>query len=109
MGSQTDAVITKDAAVDPVKELTGIRAASLEEIGSEVKNFRGDEKTHSMSPRPKLSKTLTNHEEQSINELFKVLTPQIMLEQTDIWFFFCFQKVEPIIVAGGCTKNRNEQ
>ncbi|VDN32049.1 unnamed protein product [Gongylonema pulchrum] len=70
MGSQTDQVLTKDVGLDPVQEL----ADSWDKVVSEAKSVKSDEKnSHPASPRPKLSKTLTNHEEQSINELFKVV------------------------------------
>ncbi|VDK79507.1 unnamed protein product [Litomosoides sigmodontis] len=75
MGTQTNVVVTKDVAVETDGEITPIRTISSEEIASEVRKSRGDENsTHLVSPKPKLSKTLTNHEEQSISELFRVVT-----------------------------------
>ncbi|KAL3997949.1 hypothetical protein ACH3XW_13030 [Acanthocheilonema viteae] len=75
VGTQTNLVATKDVAVDTDRELTQIRTISSEEIVPEVRKARADENsTHVVSPKPKLSKTLTNHEEQSISELFKVVT-----------------------------------
>lgn len=73
MGTQTNIVITKDVGVETDREVTQIPTISSEEIVSEVRKSRGDENSiHLVSPKPKLSKTLTNHEEQSISELFKV-------------------------------------
>ncbi|CAG9537965.1 unnamed protein product, partial [Cercopithifilaria johnstoni] len=75
MGTQTNLVVTKDVAVDTDRELTQIRTISSEEIVPEVRKPKGDENSVNLvSPKPKLSKTLTNHEEQSISELFKVVT-----------------------------------
>uniref|UniRef100_A0A915PYP5 C2H2-type domain-containing protein n=1 Tax=Setaria digitata TaxID=48799 RepID=A0A915PYP5_9BILA len=74
MGTQTNSVIMKDVAVDTDREITQIPTVSSEVV-PEVRNSRNDAKNlHLVSPKPKLSKTLTNHEEQSINELFKVVT-----------------------------------
>lgn len=73
MGTQTNSVVMKDVAVDTDRELIQIRTISSEEIVSEVRKQRSDENSiHLVSPKLKLSKTLTNHEEQSISELFKV-------------------------------------
>lgn len=73
MGTQTNLVVMKDVAVDTDRELTQISAVFSKEFVSEVKKSRNDENSfHLVSPKPKLSKTLTNHEEQSISELFKV-------------------------------------
>ncbi|VDK61596.1 unnamed protein product [Onchocerca ochengi] len=75
MGTQTNLVVMKDVAVDTDRELTQISAVFSKEFVSEVKKSRNDENSfHLVSPKPKLSKTLTNHEEQSISELFKVVT-----------------------------------
>uniref|UniRef100_A0A1I7VV91 C2H2-type domain-containing protein n=1 Tax=Loa loa TaxID=7209 RepID=A0A1I7VV91_LOALO len=74
MGTQTNLVTMKDVAVDTDRELTQIRTVSSEEVSPEVKKPTNDENSiHLVSQKPKLSKTLTNHEEQSISELFKVV------------------------------------
>uniref|UniRef100_A0A0R3RZL5 C2H2-type domain-containing protein n=1 Tax=Elaeophora elaphi TaxID=1147741 RepID=A0A0R3RZL5_9BILA len=75
MGTQTDLVVTKDVAVDTDRELSQIHTISSEEVVPEIRKPKGDPNSvHLISPKPKLSKTLTNHEEQSISELFKVVT-----------------------------------
>lgn len=73
MGTQTNLVVMKDVAVDTDRELTHVYAVSSGEFipeGTKLKT--GENSIHLISPKPKLSKTLTNHEEQSISELFKV-------------------------------------
>ncbi|VDN82667.1 unnamed protein product [Brugia pahangi] len=75
MGTQTNLVVMKDVAVDTDRELTHVYAVSSGEFipeGTKLKT--GENSIHLISPKPKLSKTLTNHEEQSISELFKVVT-----------------------------------
>ncbi|VDN02129.1 unnamed protein product [Thelazia callipaeda] len=74
MGTQTDSVITKNVAVNTVDEINQMDAVSLKGSFTELKNCRSDDTIpHIISPR-KSTKTLTNHEEQSISELFKVVT-----------------------------------
>lgn len=73
MGTQTDLINMKDVAVYTDKELTETRTEFSEQVVSEVRKSRSVENSvHLLSPKPKSLKTLTNHEEQSINDLFKV-------------------------------------
>ncbi|MCP9260065.1 hypothetical protein DINM_003449 [Dirofilaria immitis] len=72
MGTQTNLVVMKDVAVDTDREILTVSSGK---IVSEIKKSRNDESSlHLVSSKPKLSKMLTNHEEQSISELFKVVT-----------------------------------